>query len=243
MPALLELLGIPYTGSDPTAIALSLDKGLAKRLVHQVGLLTPAFVLMATGKERLPKGWGFPAIVKPVAEGSSRGVTDKSVVQDEAALRRVVPEMAARYRQPMLVEAFLPGREFTLGLLARRGELHVLPPLEVVFTDPNERHPVYGFDNKFYSKGVDLQVPARVEPALLAELSRVAKAAFETLGCRDVGRVDVRLDASGRVSFIECNPLPGLTPDFSDLCVIAKADGLDYHALIGAILAGALARR
>jgi D-alanine-D-alanine ligase len=200
---------------------------------------------MTTGRERLPEGLSFPCMVKPVAEGSSRGVTDKSVVQDEAELRRVVPERVAHYRQPMLVEGFLSGREFTLGLLGplrADGELRVLPPLEVVFTDPAARHPVYGFDNKFYSKGIEIQVPARVAPDSLAELSRVARGAFEVLGCRDVGRVDLRLDAAGQVSFIECNPLPGLAPDFSDLCLIAKAAGFDYHALIGAILAPALGR-
>jgi D-alanine-D-alanine ligase len=241
VPALLELLGVPYTGSDPTAIALSLDKGLAKRLVHQVGLLTPAFVLMATGKERLPKGWSFPAIVKPVAEGSSRGVTHASVVEDEKALRALVAEQSTRYRQAMLVEAYLPGREFTLGVLGER-RVRVLPPLEVRFTDASDQHPVYGFDNKFYSKGVELQVPAQVDPALGKELQRVARAAFIALGCRDVGRIDVRLDAAGRVSFIECNPLPGLAPGFSDLCLIANASGMEYRTLIGEILASALRR-
>ena len=241
VPALLELLGIPYTGSDPTAIALSLDKGLAKRLVHQVGLPTPAFLLMATGKERLPKSWTFPCIVKPVAEGSSRGVTSSSVVEDEKTLREIVVERSARYQQAMLVEAYLPGREFTLGLLGERRP-RVLPPLEVRFTDPAERHPVYGFDNKFYSKGVELSVPAPVDPALGKELQRVARAAFIALGCRDVGRIDVRLDKQGKVHFIECNPLPGLAPGFSDLCLIAQAIGMEYRALIGEILASALRR-
>jgi D-alanine-D-alanine ligase len=241
VPALLELLGIPYTGSDPTAISLSLDKGLAKRLVQQVGLLSPAFVLMATGKERLPKGWTFPAIVKPVAEGSSRGVTDSSVVEDERTLRALVAEQSSRYRQAMLVEAYLPGREFTLGVLGER-RTRVLAPLEVRFTNKNERHPVYGFENKFYSRGVELQVPAQVEAALGKELQRVARAVFIALGCRDVARIDVRLDAEGRVNFIECNPLPGLTPGFSDLCVIANASGMEYRTLIGEILASALRR-
>ncbi len=241
VPALLELLGIPYTGSDPTAIALSLDKGLAKRLVQQVGLLTPPFVLMATGKERLPKGWTFPAIVKPVAEGSSRGVSRTSVVEDEKALRQLVAEQSGRYRQAMLVEAFLPGREFTLGLLGERRP-RVLPPLEVCFTDPSNPRPVYGFDNKFYSQGVELHVPAQVEPALGKELQRVARAAFTALGCRDVARIDVRLDAEGRACFIECNPLPGLAPGFSDLCLIANACGMEYRTLIGEILASALRR-
>jgi D-alanine-D-alanine ligase len=241
VPALLELLGIPYTGSDPTAIALSLDKGLAKRLVHQAGIQTPAFTLMATGKEKLPKGWTFPCIVKPVAEGSSRGVTQSSVVEDERQLRALVAEQSARYRQAMLVEAFLPGREFTLGVLGERRP-RVLLPLEVKFTDKRERYPVYAFESKFFSRGIEIEVPAKVDAALGKELQRVARAAFLALGCRDVGRIDVRLDAEGRVHFIECNPLPGLAPGFSDLCMIAQACGMEYRALIGEILASALRR-
>lgn len=241
VPALLELLGIPYTGSDPTAIALSLDKGLAKRLVQQAGILTPPFTLMATGKERLPRGWNFPCIVKPVAEGSSRGVTRSSVVEDERSLRALVAEQSQRYGQAMLVEAFLPGREFTLGVLGERRP-RVLVPLEVCFTDPADRYPVYAFESKFFSRGIDLQVPAKVDATLGKELQRVARASFLALGCRDVGRIDVRLDAEGRVQFIECNPLPGLAPGWSDLCVIAQACGMEYRALIGEILASALRR-
>lgn len=241
VPALLEMLGIPYSGSDPTAIAVALDKVLAKRVVAHAGILTPAFVLMVRGDEPLPEGFPFPAIAKPVFEGSSRGVTDKSVVTDEASLRALVREQLAKYRQPMLVEAFLPGREFTLGVLGHH-EPRVLLPLEVRFTDKTNPHPVYGFENKFYSRDVILEVPAKVEDALGKELARVAAQAFVALGCRDVARVDLRLDAQGRVCFIECNPLPGLAPGFSDLCVIANASGLTYEALIGEILKPAFER-
>jgi D-alanine-D-alanine ligase len=241
VPALLELIGIPYTGSDPTAIAVSLDKGLAKRLVEQAGIQTPAFMLMATGKEKLPRAWAFPCIVKPVAEGSSRGVTRSSVVEDERQLRALVAEQSDRYRQAMMVEAFLPGREFTLGVLGE-SRPRVLVPLEVKFTDVTERYPVYAFESKFFSRGIASEVRARVDPELGKELLRVARAAFLALGCRDVGRIDVRLDVESRVHFIECNPLPGLAPGFSDLCLIAQASGIDYHSLIGEILAPALRR-
>jgi D-alanine-D-alanine ligase len=241
VPALLELLGIPYTGSDPAAIAVCLDKGLAKRLVQQAGIQTPAFTLMATGKEKLPRAWKFPCIVKPVAEGSSRGVTQSSVAVDEKQLRALVAEQSARYRQAMLVEAFLPGREFTLGVLGERRP-RVLMPLEVRFTDKTQRYPVYAFESKFFSRGITTEVPAQVDPALGKELERVARAAFLALGCRDVGRIDVRLDAEGRVHFIECNPLPGLAPGYSDLCLIAQACGMEYRALIGEILTPALRR-
>jgi D-alanine-D-alanine ligase len=240
VPALLEMLGIPYTGSDPTSIALCLDKALAKQVVAQVGIRTPAFALLKRGDEPLPAGFTFPAIVKPVAEGSSRGVTDKSVVQGEAALRAEAKDQIARYRQPIMVEAFLPGREFTLGVLGWE-EVRVLTPLEVRFTGSNPL-PVYGFENKFYSRDIALEVPAKVGEALGKELTRVAGEAYKALGCRDVARVDLRLDAEGRVCFIECNPLPGLAPGFSDLCFIATASGLSYEALIGEILKPALRR-
>ncbi len=242
VPALLELLGIPYTGSDPTALSLALDKALAKRIVRQAGLPTPDFFVMTSGRERLPKGWSFPAIVKPVAEGSSKGVLGTSVVEDEARLREVAREIVGRYSQGALVEGFLPGREFTVGLLGERRP-RVLPPMEIIFADASSRFPVYSFEHKLASgTSVRYEVPAKVEPPLLKDLERVARGVFSALGCRDVARVDLRLDAAGKVHFIECNPLPGLTPGWSDLCLIAEAAGMDYRSLVGEILAPAMKR-
>lgn len=243
VPAILELLDIPYTGSDPATLAVTLDKALAKQIVRAAGVPTPDFFVMTTGREPLPKGVRFPLIVKPVAEGSSKGVSDASVVRDEAELRRVAGALVARYRQGALVEAFLPGREFTVGLLGGRRP-RVLPPMEIVFRDPGRAHPIYAFKHKLDASGeVGYEVPARLDPALDAEIRRAARDAFVALGCRDVARIDLRLDAEGRVHFIECNPLPGLTPDWSDLCLIAKAAGMDYRTLVGEILAPALRRR
>ncbi len=241
IPALLELLGIPYTGSDPTALSLSLDKGLAKRLVRQAGFLTPPFLLLTTGRERLTKDLAFPAIVKPVAEGSSRGILQTSVVESENELRELAAEIAGRYRQAVIVENFVGGREFTVGLLGEKRP-KVLPPMEIVFERDEEKYPVYSFSSKFETPTVRYEVPARVDPALDTELRRVARGVFAVLGCRDVARVDLRLDSEGRVHFIECNPLPGLSPGFSDFCFIAEAAGLDYRTLIGEILAPCIRR-
>jgi len=241
VPALLEFLGIPYTGSDPTALSLAMDKALAKRLVREAGFHTAPFLLLATGRERLPAGFRFPAIVKPVAEGSSKGILDTSVVETEAQLRELAREVAGRYRQAVLVEEFLTGREFTVGLLGERRP-RALPPLEIIYTNQAAKYPVYSFSNKFQDQAVRFEVPARVTPELDRELKRVAQGAFTVLGCRDVARVDLRLDGEGRVHFIECNPLPGLTPGFSDLCVIAQSVGMDHRTLIGEILAPALRR-
>ncbi len=242
VPALLELLGIPYTGSDPAALAMALDKELAKRLVADVGVATPPWFLAHTGRERLPKGFPFPAIVKPVTEGSSKGVVPKSVVEDEAQARAVARELIERYKQPALVEGFLPGREFTVGLLGERTP-RVLPPMEIVFLDKRNKRPVYAFEHKQdWSKEVRYDTPAKVDAPLGRELARAAVAAFHALGCRDVARVDLRLDAAGRVNFVELNPLPGLSPGWSDLCLIATSANIDYRTLIGRILAPAIRR-
>ncbi|MGW8322136.1 MAG: D-alanine--D-alanine ligase family protein, partial [Thermodesulfobacteriota bacterium] len=241
IPALLELLGIPYTGSDPTALSLSLDKGLAKRLVRQAGFHTPPFVLMTTGKERLPKDLSFPAIVKPVAEGSSKGILQTSVVESEGELRELAAQTAGHYRQAVIAENFVGGREFTVGLLGEKRP-KALPPMEIVFESGQEKYPVYSFSSKFETATVRYEVPAKVDPALDAELRRVARGVFAVLGCRDVSRVDLRLDDRGQVHFIECNPLPGLSPGFSDFCFIAEAAGLDYRTLIGEILAPCIRR-
>ncbi|MFW6050048.1 MAG: D-alanine--D-alanine ligase family protein [Myxococcota bacterium] len=242
IPALLELLDIEYTGSDPATLSLALDKALAKRVVRHHGIPTPDFLVMTSERQRLPKGFRFPAIVKPVAEGSSKGVFGTSVARDEGELRSVVSQMLGRYRQGALVETFLPGREFTVGLLGERRP-RVLPPMEIVFVQPSSEFPVYTFDHKLEAKGeVRYDAPAKVDAALGREIERVARGAFQALGCRDVARVDLRLDDRGRVNFVECNPLPGLTPGWSDLCLIGEAAGIGYRQLVGEIMAPAIRR-
>jgi D-alanine-D-alanine ligase len=242
VPALLELLDIPYSGSDPAALSIALDKGLAKKIIRQHNILTPNFFTMQTGKERLPKDLRFPLIVKPIAEGSSKGVHATSVVESEAELRDSAQKMIAKYDQPALVEDYIGGREFTVGMLGERRP-KVLPPMEVVFLDTAETRPVYSFEFKQdWSSKIRYDVPAKLEPAQLKALERAARECFIALGCRDVARVDFRMDESGRIYFLECNPLPGLTPGWSDLVLIAQAAGIEYNALIAEILSGAIRR-
>jgi D-alanine-D-alanine ligase len=242
VPALLELLDIPYTGSDPAALSVSLDKALAKRMVRTHGILTPGYLVMQTGKERLPKELGFPLIVKPVAEGTSKGVTKKSVVRDEAELRDVAREMIGKYRQAALAEEYISGREFTVGLLGERRP-RVLPPMEIVFLDEADPTPIYSFEMKQdWSDQIRYEVPARLTERELDRLEKAARECFAALGCRDVARIDFRMDADGRIFFIETNPLPGLAPGWSDLVLIAQAAGIDYRGLIGEILSFAIRR-
>jgi D-alanine--D-alanine ligase len=240
VPSLCELLGIPYTGSDPATLSLCLDKGLGKRILREQGIDTPAFQVLLTGREKI-RPFRYPVIVKPNAEGTSKGITGKSVVDDEAGVRAAARELIERYDQPALVEEYVTGREFTVGLLGE-GRPRVLPPMEVVFLHETAR-PVYDYACKQdWQQHVRYDCPAKLSKEEERAIERVCRATFMALGCRDVARVDLRLAPDGRVWVIEVNPLPGLTPDYSDLCLIANGASIEYRTLIGEILAGGIKR-
>jgi D-alanine-D-alanine ligase len=243
VPALCELMGIPYTGSDAATLSIALDKALSKRVLRQHGILTPEFQVMETGRERLSPKMKFPLIVKPNQEGSSKGVSaHASVVDDEEGLRAVVRELLDKYRQPALIEYYIAGREFTVGLLGDKRP-RVLPPMEIIFLDKANPRPVYDYQIKQeWEKHVYYQCPAKLTPAELKSMERIARETFTALDCRDVARVDLRMDEAGEIYVLEVNPLPGLTPGYSDLCLIANAANIDYRMLIGEILAGGLKR-
>lgn len=241
VPALCELLNIPYTGSDATTLSLCLDKGLTKQILRAAGIETPEWQVLHTGREKL-KAFRFPVIVKPNAEGTSKGITSASVVEDEVSARAAARALIDRYGQPALIEEYIAGRELTVGLLGERRP-KVLPPMEVVFLDSTTNHPVYGFEEKQEdTTKVRFECPAALSQAELKKVEKTVRDTFAALHCRDVARIDLRLSPSGTVHVIEVNPLPGLTPDFSDLCVIAKVAAMDHRTLIGEIMTGALKR-
>ena len=238
VPSLCELRGIPYTGSDSATLSICLDKALAKRLLVDVD--TPAFQLLTTGREKL-RAFRYPVIVKPNQEGTSKGITKKCVCDDEAGLREIARELIERYGQPALVEEYVVGRELTVGLLGERRP-RVLPPMEVVFLKQSER-PVYDYECKqHWPEHVRYECPANLTKDELRIVERACRTTFMTLGCRDVARIDLRLAPDGRVYILEVNPLPGLTPDYSDLCLIANGAKIAYRTLIGEILSGAIKR-
>jgi D-alanine-D-alanine ligase len=240
VPALLEAYGIPYTFSDPLVCALTLHKGMAKHVARACGVPTPSFTVVASAEEAAAVTLPLPLFVKPVAEGSSKGVTAKSLVTTHASLVELCADLLARYRQPVLVEEFLSGREFTVGMLGTGATARVLATLEVVLRD--------GADAAGYSYRNKTEWQNLVEYRLLdrgplgAEVEAVALATWRCLGCRDAGRVDVRLDGAGRAQMLEVNPLAGLTPGYSDLPIMAELAGIDYRALIGEIVRCAKAR-
>jgi D-alanine-D-alanine ligase len=243
VPALCELMGTPYTGSDAATLSIALDKALSKRVLREHGILTPEFQVMDSGREKLSPKLKFPLIVKPNQEGSSKGVSAQvSVVDNEEGLRKLVRDLIEKYQQPALVEDYIAGREFTVGLLGDKRP-RVLPPMEILFVDKNNPRPVYDYQIKQeWEKHVYYECPAKLTPAELRSIERVARETFAALDCRDVARVDLRMNAKGDIYVLEVNPLPGLTPGYSDLCLIAKAANIDYRSLIGEILVGGLKR-
>jgi len=241
VPALCELLGIPYTGSDSATLAIALDKALGKKVLLQHDILTPKFQLMESARERLSPDMKFPLIVKPNAEGSSKGIDSTNVVDTEEELRAAVKVCVERYRQPALVEEYIAGREFTVGLLGDKRP-RVLPPMEIKFKK-NTPRPVYDYGVKQeWEEHVYYECPAKLTEAEQKAIEKIARATFWALDCRDVARVDMRMDAEGRIYVLEVNPLPGLTPDYSDLVLIAKASGMEYDQLIAEIMVGGLRR-
>jgi D-alanine-D-alanine ligase len=240
IPALLEAYEIPYTFSDPLVCALTLHKGMAKHVARGCGVPTPAFELVTTAAEAAAVALPLPLFAKPVAEGSSKGVTGKSLVTSKAALIETCVELLEKYRQPVIVEEYLSGREFTVGVLGAGKDARALGTLEVVLLEGADAG-VYSYRNK--TQWENIVKYGLLEPSpLRAEVEEVALATWRCLGCRDAGRVDVRLDGGGRAQMLEVNPLAGLAPGYSDLPNMAEMAGMSYRALIGEIVRCASAR-
>lgn len=240
VPALLEAHGIPYTFSDPATLAVCLHKGLAKRVVRDAGLRTPSFLLIETLDDLTRFRLDYPVFAKPVAEGSSKGISEASFVTNRRELAATCGELLERYRQPVLVERFLPGRELTVGLLGTARDARVLGVMEVLL-GPGAEPGGYTFRNKTVWEGIVSQRLVTEEP-LATEAGSLALAAWQVLGCRDAGRVDVKLDRDGRPAFLEVNPLAGLAPGASDLTILCDLLGIGYVELIRGILQSATAR-
>lgn len=239
VPAMLDVVGVEYTFSDPLVLAVCLDKRLAKHVVQESGIVTPDFRVVHEPQAVRGVDLAFPLFAKPLAEGTSRGVTAASKVETRADLEQVCEELLKQYRQPVLVERFLPGREFTVGIVGTGLQARALGALEI-HLDGNGDREVYSYDNKQLFEDRVRYTLAEDDEALAA--IDVAVRAYRALGCRDGGRVDVRSDEMGQPSFIEANPLAGLHPEISDLAILARLGGLSYEALIAEITHSALQR-
>jgi D-alanine-D-alanine ligase len=244
IPALCEMLAVPCTHSDPLTMALTLDKALAKNVVGSVGVRTPAFQVVETASDLEGLDLAFPLFVKPVAEGSSMGVRLSSRVADATALRREVDRCLGEYREPCLVETYLPGAEVTVALLGSGRGARVIGAMEIAPASEAAETFVYGLETKrSYKELVRYHAPPRtLTREQCVDASQAALTAYRALGCRDVARIDLRFDARGRANFLEANPLPGLNPVTSDIVLLMGLLGIGFQALVSQILEEALRR-
>ncbi len=264
VPALLEMLRIPYTGSQVLTLALALDKPMTKRVLTYHGLPTPSFQVFERVTEPLDPQMQFPLFVKPSREGTGMGISAESIARDEEQLRTQLRRLFERYDQPVLVEHYIEGREVTVGAVGNLRSpvawrvpddeeaprilkgLHFLPALEVdMAAYPDEEAGVYTSRIKVeMAHEFHYLCPAPLTDDQIDELNWLTAAVFRVTGCLDVARVDFRLDANDgdRPYILEVNPLPGLNPGYSDLCIEAAADGWSYDDLINEILNLAIER-
>ncbi|MFW6274618.1 MAG: D-alanine--D-alanine ligase family protein [Spirochaetota bacterium] len=239
IPALLDAYRIPYTFSDPLVLAITLHKGIAKHILKNMGVATPDFIVVNTLSDLEGHSLAFPLFLKPAAEGTGKGISRRSLVYNDTDLRERCALLLAKFRQPVLLETFLPGREFTVGILGTGAGARALQPMEVAFRSETTGV-IYSYETKKnYNELVEYSL-------LTGELGKacqeLALAAWRGLGCRDGGRVDLRLDSQGRPGFIEVNPLAGLHPVDSDLPILCRLVGISYETLIGEIMSSALER-
>ena len=241
VPAICEFLGIPCHASDPLALALCLHKGRAKEIMAQHGVPTAPFILAHAADDARNCALPFPLFAKPAFEGSGKGVSVRSLCQNRAELVAQVGYLLETYHQPVVVETWLPGREFTVAVIGNGDEARCLPIVGMRFdTLPAGAPPIYGYEAKWLWDTVDqpleiYECPADVPEALDRDVKSAALAAYRALDCRDWCRIDVRCDAAGRPMVVELNPLPGILPDPRDnSCVpkAARAAGIEYDDLI-----------
>jgi D-alanine-D-alanine ligase len=237
VPALLEAYNIPFTFSTADVLVVAMDKALAKMVVRSAGIPTPDFAVVRTARDLVGVNLPYPLFVKPLAEGTSKGVQETSRVADRKGLTEKALEVLRDFKQPALVETFLPGTEYTVGIVGAGASARIVGVSEVTFAasaDPS----VYSYRNKMD----DLEELLPRTDATAQAAGTTALAAWRALGCRDAGRIDIRCDAAGVPNFIECNPLAGLRPGWSELTILAEQAGMPYRELIGTILSEAQAR-
>jgi len=241
VPAILDLYDLPYTFSDPLVMSLTLHKGRTKQVIRQCGFPTPDFSVVDLPEDIKNISFDPPYFIKPIAEGTGKGITGQSVIWDRKRLKVGCAGLIESYDQPVLVEKYLCGREFTVGITGTGPEAQILGTLEVILLEAAEKG-VYSYSNKENCEGVVEYRLAPSDDPSVKEAEGIALSTWRALGCRDAGRVDLRCDEDGRPYFLEVNPLAGLHPQHSDLPILCMHLGIPFVHLIHRILASASKR-
>jgi D-alanine-D-alanine ligase len=237
VPALLDAYNIPYTFSDPLVLAFTLHKGLTKSIVRNAGIPTADFFVVEKISDIEKVSLPFPLFAKPIAEGTGKGINHLSRIDSKEKLKLACSYMLEKFKQPVLVETFLPGREFTIGVVGTGDDASVVGAMEVIFKSTDE---IYSYSNKAnYEKMIEYKIP---EDAIMENCKKLALDVWRVLNCRDGGRIDVRMDGKGVLNFIEVNPLAGLNPVHSDLPIICRLNGISFQDLIKKIMKSAQKR-
>ena len=247
-PAIMEMLGIPYTGSGPLTLATALDKARTKEVLQHHGIPVAKFTTSSDTEATLAKllpETEYPVMVKPLSEGSSKGVKNSSFAKNDNELRAEIGRIGSDYNQPAIIEEFLPGREFTVAVLGNGKGAQVLPIVEIRLSElPEEANGIYSYEAKWIYDVRDnpldiFSCPADLTTELKQEITEIVLKTFQTLDCKDWSRIDVRLDRNGKANIIEVNPLPGILPDPEDNSCFPKAArtaGMSYNETLLAVL-------
>lgn len=239
VPAILDAFQIPYVFSDPLVLALTLHKGHTKRVIRDFGIPTADFAVVHSLKDVERINLPYPLFVKPVAEGTGKGIDSKSIVENQKQLLNICEKLLKRFNQPVLVETYLPGREFTVGIVGTDEKAKVVGVMEIVVTE-RAAEPVYSLITKETWHGtVEYPMATGLDYDICAE---TALKAWRALDCRDGGRIDLKMDQFGIPNFIEVNPLAGINPEHSDLPMLAGKNGISYKQLLGMIMDSAMER-
>ena len=239
VPALLDAFEIPYTFSDPLVLSLTLHKGMTKHVIHDLGIPTPEFTVVGAPSDIDAVHLPFPLFAKPVAEGTGKGINASSKIMTRKDLDPVCRKLLAAFDQPVLLEAFMPGREFTVGITGTAEEAKAVGAIEVLLGKDAEPGAYTYTNKKRYEEFVEYPL---VNDEMAQKAIEVSLAAWRGLGCRDGGRIDLRADAQGMPRFLEVNPLAGLNPLISDLPILCNLIGMSYQELISRIMDSALKR-
>jgi len=245
IPSLLDMLQIPFTGSDALTLAVTLDKGRTKEILSYYEIPNAKFLVIDNFKPIYNHSFNFPLIVKPVSEGSSKGIFSSSLVHNYEELNAEVKRVTVEYNQPAIIEEYLPGREFTVAVIGNGTDVRILPIIEIKFEDfPENVEHLYSYEAKWILDTKDnvfdvFECPAKINPVLEKQINDTVLRTYNVLRCKDWSRVDVRLDQNGIPNIIEINPLPGILPDpneNSSFPKAARAAGLDYNEMIQTVL-------